>query len=164
MMAAISSLAVALGIGLMIGTERERHKGVGATRGSAGIRTFTGASLCGAIAFMAGGAAVLAVAVGAVTVLAALGYWRTRNDDPGLTTEIALVLTTLLGAFSVRQQAAAAAVAVIVAALLAARTPLHNFVSKVLTEAELNDALIFAGATLVVLPLLPNRPWGPTAR
>ena len=51
--------------------------------------------------------------------------------------------------------------AVVVAALLAARTPLHNFVRKVLTEAELNDALIFAGATLVVLPLLPNRPWGP---
>jgi uncharacterized membrane protein (DUF4010 family) len=160
-MTVILSLAVALGIGLMIGTERERHKRLGAPRGSAGIRAFTGASLCGAIAFMAGGVAVLAVAVGAVTLLAALAYWRTRDDDPGLTTEIALVLTTLLGAFAVRQQAEAAAVAVIVAALLAARTPLHNFVRRVLTETELNDFLIFAGATLVVLPLLPNRPWGP---
>lgn len=160
-MASILSLAVALGIGLMIGTERERHKRAGAARGSAGIRAFTGASLCGAIAFMAGGAAVLAVVVAAVTVLAALAYWRTQDDDPGLTNEIALVLTTLLGAYSVQQQAAAAAVAVIVAALLAARTPLHNFVSKVLTETELNDVLILAGATLVVLPLLPDRPWGP---
>lgn len=160
-MAAIMSLAVALGIGLMIGTERERHKRPGSPRGSAGIRSFAGASLGGAIALMAGGAAALAVTIGAVTAFAALAYWRTRDEGPGLTTEIALVLTTLLGAFSVRQQAAAAAAAVVVAALLAARTPLHNFVRKVLTEAELNDALIFAAATLIVLPFLPNRPWGP---
>jgi uncharacterized membrane protein (DUF4010 family) len=31
----------------------------------------------------------------------------------------------------------------------------------VLTEDELQDALIFAGATLVVLPLVPDRPMGP---
>jgi uncharacterized membrane protein (DUF4010 family) len=60
-----------------------------------------------------------------------------------------------------QQPALAAAVAVALAALLAARTPLHHFVRSVLTEAEVRDALIFAGATLVVLPLLPNQAMGP---
>ena len=60
-----------------------------------------------------------------------------------------------------RQPALAAGVAVVVAILLAARTPLHHFVRSVLTESEVKDALIFAGATLVVLPLLPDRPLGP---
>jgi uncharacterized membrane protein YhiD involved in acid resistance len=49
----ILSLAAAPGIGLLIGTERERHKGTGPQRSAAGLRTFTLASLIGA--FIAGG-------------------------------------------------------------------------------------------------------------
>ena len=60
-----------------------------------------------------------------------------------------------------QQPALAAGVAVALAALLAARTPLHHFVRSVLTEAEVRDALIFAGATLVILPLLPDKALGP---
>src|SRR5262249_18426317 len=41
----IWSLAAALGIGLLIGTERERRKGTGPRRSAAGLRTFTLASL-----------------------------------------------------------------------------------------------------------------------
>jgi uncharacterized membrane protein (DUF4010 family) len=52
-------------------------------------------------------------------------------------------------------------VTVAVAVLLAARTPLHHFVRSLLSEGEVNDALIFASATLVVLPLLPDLPLGP---
>ena len=80
---------------------------------------------------------------------------------PGLTTEIALVLTVLLGGLSTQQPALAGGLAVTVAVLLAARTRLHRFVRAVLTEDELNDILIFAGATLVVLPLVPDRSMGP---
>ena len=43
------NLAVALGIGLLIGAERERNKGSGPDRSSQGIRTFTIASLLGAV-------------------------------------------------------------------------------------------------------------------
>ena len=60
-----------------------------------------------------------------------------------------------------QQPVLAAGMAVGVAALLAARTPLHHFVRSVLTEREVNDAMIFAGATLVVLPLLPDQALGP---
>ena len=84
-----------------------------------------------------------------------------HEDDPGLTTEIALIVTSLLGGLSMQQPALAAGLAVIVAVLLAARSRLHSFVRLVLTEDELQDALIFAGATLVVLPLVPDLPMGP---
>jgi len=155
------NLAAALGIGLLIGAERERRKGGGPARSPAGIRTFTIASLAGAASVMAGGAGLLAVTVTGVAALTAIAYLRSRSDDPGLTTEIALIVTALLGGLAMQQPVLAAGMAVGVAALLAARIPLHHFVRSVLTEREVNDAMIFAGATLVVLPLLPDQALGP---
>ena len=157
----ILNLAVALGIGLLIGAERERRKGDDRSRSPAGIRTFAVTSLAGAISFIIGGDLVLAVTILGVITLTAVAYWRGDDDDPGLTSEVALILTTLLGGLSMRQPALAAGVAVVAVILLAARTPLHHFVRSVLTEGEVRDALIFAGATLVVLPLVPDRPMGP---
>lgn len=157
----ILNFAVALGIGLLIGAERERRKGEGPSRSPAGIRTFTVASLAGAISFIVGGEVLLAVATAGVILLTAVAYWRAHEDDPGLTTEIALILTVLLGGLSMQQAALAAGLAVTVTALLAVRSRLHRFVRSVLTEDEVQDALIFAGATLVVLPLVPDRPMGP---
>ncbi len=157
----ILNLAVALGLGLLIGAERERRKGEGPLRSPAGIRTFTVTSLTGAISFMVGGKVLLATATAGVAILTTAAYWRGHEDDPGLTTEIALILTALLGGLAMQQPALAGGLAVTVAVLLAARSPLHRFVGSVLTEDELKDALIFAGATLVVLPLVPDRPMGP---
>ena len=157
----ILNLAVALGIGLLVGVERERRKGEGPSRSFAGIRTFTVASLTGATSFIVGGAALLATATGSVAILTAAAYWLGHEDDPGLTTEVALILTVILGGLSMLQPALAGGLAVTVAILLAARSPLHRFVRSVLTDDELKDALIFAGATLVVLPLVPDRPMGP---
>ena len=94
------NLAVALGIGLLIGAERERRKGEGPSRSPAGIRTFTITSLAGAISFIVGGQVLLAIAIAGVIILTAAAYWRGREDDPGLTTEIALIVTALLGGLS----------------------------------------------------------------
>jgi uncharacterized membrane protein (DUF4010 family) len=157
----ILNLAVALGIGLLIGAERERRKGEGPSRSPAGIRTFAVASLAGAVSLVVGGEVLLAVATGGVIILTAAAYRRGHETDPGLTTEIALILTVLLGGLSTQQPALAAGLAVTIAVLLASRSWLHRFVGSVLTEVEVNDALIFAGATLVVLPLVPDRPMGP---
>jgi len=157
----ILNLTVALGIGLLIGAERERRKGEGPTRSPAGIRTFTVASLAGAIGVIVGGQLLLAIATAGVILLTAAAYWRGHEADPGLTTEIALIGTTLLGGLSMQKPALAAGVAVTIAILLAVRSRLHHLVRSVLTEDELNDGLILAGATLVVLPLLPDRSMGP---
>ena len=104
---------------------------------------------------------MLAIVIAGVNILTAAAYWRSHEDDPGLTTEVALIVTALLGGLSMQKPALAAGLAVAVAVLLAARSMLHRFVRSVLTEDELNDALIFAGATLVVLPLVPDRAMGP---
>jgi uncharacterized membrane protein (DUF4010 family) len=157
----IINFAVALGIGLLIGAERERRKGRGPARSPAGIRTFAAASLAGAVSFAIGGETVLAVTTAGAILLTAIAYLRSGSSDPGLTSEIALILTVLLGGLAMRQPALAAGIAVMLAALLASRTQLHHFVRSVLTEREVTDGLIFAGATLVVLPQLPDQPMGP---
>lgn len=157
----VLGLLVALGIGLLIGIDRERKKGDGPSREAAGLRTFTLASLAGAIGMAAGGELLLGAAVLGVVALTGLAYWRSRDDDPGLTTEVALVLTALLGGFAIREPAVAAGLGVVVAVLLNARPTLHRFVRSILTDVEIKDLLIFAGATLVVLPLLPDEPIGP---
>jgi uncharacterized membrane protein (DUF4010 family) len=65
----------------------------------------------------------------------------------------------LLGGLAVSRPGLAAAVAI--AILLNARTEVHHFAISVLGEDEIRDALIFAAATLIVLPILPNQPMGP---
>lgn len=157
----VPGFLVALGIGLLVGIDRERRKGDGPSRSAAGLRTFTLASLLGAVAMAAGEAQLLAAAGLAVAAFAGLSYWRAREEDPGLTTETALVVTTLIGGLAIREPVVAAGLGVVVAVLLAARTPLHRFARSVLTDEELRSLLIFAGATLVVLPVLPDHPIGP---
>ena len=155
------SLVVALGIGLLIGGERERRKRQKQVPSSAGIRTFAVAAVVGAVSFVLGGFVLLGVATAAVAAFAVVAVRSIRAEDPGITTEVALVLTVLAGALAVRDPVIAAAVGVSVAILLAARTPLHHFVASVLTQGEVRDALILAGAALVILPLAPDRAMGP---
>jgi uncharacterized membrane protein (DUF4010 family) len=154
-------LAVALGIGLLIGVDRERRKGDGPSRGAAGLRTFAIVALSGAAAFAVGGELMVGIVTAGVIVLAALSYWRSSDEDPGITTEATLVLTALLGALAMREPLLAAGLGVLVAGLLHARIWLHGFVSSILSEEDVRDALILAGATLIVLPLLPDRAIGP---
>ena len=147
--------------GLLIGAERERRKGEGHLRSPAGIRTFALASVLGGVSYLIGGDLLLAVAASAIAAFCAVGYIRTFDQDPGLTTETALVLTVLLGGLAQQQTATASGIAVMVTILLAARTRLHEFVRSVLTEEEMTDAIIFAAAVLVILPFTPNRYLGP---
>jgi hypothetical protein len=113
--------AAALGSGLLIGIERERRKGYGANRALAGIRTFTLAALTGAAAgFIA--APLITFAGGMlIATLGAISHWRSRSRDPGVTTELALFMTYLVGIIATDQPAVAAGAAVIIAALLSSR-------------------------------------------
>lgn len=100
---------------------------------------------------------------GGFTVLAALASYRlSRTRDPGLTTEVAMLVVFLLGVLAMREIALAAGLAVAVALLLSMKSRVHRFVQHVLTEQELHDALLLAAAAIIVLPLLPDRtldPW-----
>jgi uncharacterized membrane protein (DUF4010 family) len=68
------------------------------------------------------------IATAGVILLSTVAYWHGDEDDPGLTTEIALIVTTLLGGLSMQKPALAAGLAVSLAGLLAARSRLHHFV------------------------------------
>jgi uncharacterized membrane protein (DUF4010 family) len=91
-------------------------------------------------------------------LFAAIGYWRKPTRDPGMTTALALVVTYLLGVLAIRHPSTSAGGAVVVAVLLASRRPLHEFSVDTLSEVELRDGLLFAAATLILLPLLPDAP------
>ena len=158
---ALYGYSVALAIGLLIGIERERSKGEGPGRAAAGVRTFILVALAGAIAQQLGG---IGIAVGgAFVVLAALAsYRRSSSEDPGLTTEFALLVTFLLGVLAMTALPIAAGLGAVVALVLASKSSLHRFVRHTLTEQELHDALLLVAAAVVVLPLLPDRaidPW-----
>jgi uncharacterized membrane protein (DUF4010 family) len=153
--------AYALAIGLLVGAERERRKGDGEDRASAGVRTFAIASLSGAIALQIGGVPLLIAICVAIFGLAAIAYFRSSRADPGLTTEVALVAMPALGALVLREPAAAGAIAVVMTLLLAFRSGIHHFVRTVLTAEELRDGLVLGAAALVILPLMPDRAMGP---
>jgi len=153
--------AAALGGGLLIGIERERRKGQGPGRAPAGVRTFALAALAGAGAKALGQPLLIAAGAALVGTLATVAYWRNRSQDPGVTTELALLVTYLLGVMAIDHPITAAGGAVVVTMLLAGRSALHEFSVDTLSEGELRDGLIFGAAALILLPLMPDQavPW-----
>ncbi len=148
----------ALGLGLLIGLVRERSHA--RSHAIAGLRTHALAALAAAVAAWLG-APVFLLALALVGVLAAMAYHATHADDAGLTSEIALVLTFLLGGMAMRSAALATGLAVLVAVLLYAKEPLHRLSRERLSEREVFDGLLLLAAALVVLPILPDRDIGP---
>lgn len=155
----VYGLAVALGIGLLVGVERERRKQKmrqeDGLRAPAGVRTFALVSLLGGSAMLVG-PWVLALAGAGVVGLTVAAYVR-EPADPGLTTEIAMLLCFILGALAQPQPALAAAIGATVALLLVSKAPMHRVSRELISERELSDGLLLAAAALVVLPLMPNR-------
>jgi uncharacterized membrane protein (DUF4010 family) len=150
-------LLVAVAIGLLIGLERERRKGEGPSRSPAGLRTFALVSLLGGITALIGNTAFVVIAGAFVALGALTAYGLGDRKDPGLTGEVALVATFALGVLAQTRPAVAFETGVVIAALLAFRVQLHSFVRKRISDQELLDALTFAIAAVVILPLLPNR-------
>src|SRR6476646_3899605 len=93
-------LAVALGIGLVIGAERERRKGEGPSRRGAGIRTFAIVAVLGAVIAMLDSEALLVIGALVVGAIAIVAYGLGDREDPGFTSEVTIVLTYVLGAFA----------------------------------------------------------------
>lgn len=161
--ASITSIGIALGVGLLIGVERERRKGEGPERAAAGVRTFAITALIGVLAMLTGSAVVLAIAGLGLVALTTVSYLQSGDEDPGLTTEVALIATFIVGALAVSRPLLAAGAGVAVALLLASRNALHGFVRSELSEREVRDGIMLAAAALIVLPVLPDHPvdpWG----
>ena len=163
----LGRLAVALAVGLLIGLERgwERRELPEGHR-AAGFRTFGIIGLLGGLSAQLGensGMVFPAVVVAALGVLAALGYWResSADNDVSLTSAGAMLLTFCLGAFAGRGElAVAASAAVVIALLLSFKPELHGLIRHI-ERAELLATLRLLLISVVLLPVLPNRGFGP---
>jgi uncharacterized membrane protein (DUF4010 family) len=155
-------LALSLGLGLLVGFQREW-----AAKRLAGIRTFPMITLLGTLtawlaeAFggwvLAGGFVALAATIWAGSSEAHSG----ERPDTGITTEVAVLVMFAVGALVARGELlAATAVSGAVAVLLHWKRPLHDFVQRV-GEDDARSVMQLVLVGLVILPALPNRSFGP---
>jgi uncharacterized membrane protein (DUF4010 family) len=157
----LAGFAAAIGLGLLIGVVRERAD-PDPLHTIAGVRTHVLVAISGALGAVLGSAVLVAVLL-VVGALAVASYLRSSARDPGLTGEVALPTTALLAALAQWHPAIAAGLSVLTASVLLAKRPLHDLVRQRISEQELQDVLLLAGAALVVLPLMPDHaidPWG----
>lgn len=152
----LTALLAALGLGLLIGTVRERQQ----PHSAAGLRTHGLVALLAAVALWLTPLALVVMLL-ALSGLVLIDYRRSRVKDPGLTGEVTLLLTALLGGLALQAPSLAAGLGVLTAILLFAKVPLHRFSREVVSERELQDGLVLLASALVVLPLLPDHPLGP---
>ncbi len=155
-------LGISFGLGLLLGLERER-----AESSIAGIRTFPFVSLfgtvCAQLGQVFGGWIVAAglLTLGALVIFANYAKMKTGDADPGMTTEVAMVLLYVLGALVVVGHSVPAIVlGGIMALLLHLKGPLHKFAAAV-GEREMRAIMQFVLISLIILPVLPDENYGP---
>ncbi len=160
-------LAVALGIGLIVGLERgwktrDQHAG----QRLAGLRTFALAGLSGGIlAAVSLPDRFIVLAAGTLVVGALIvgGYWISVREqrDFGMTTELAMLTTFGLGAVAVLGAPfEATAAGIVMALLLGFKTEFHAVIAR-LERRELLATLQLVAIVAVLVPLLPDRELGP---
>jgi len=156
-------LAASAGIGLLIGLERERNPAA-----KAGVRTFALIALAGTLAALLEeslpGAWLVPLGLAAVAAMLIAAYARAPHpDDPGTTTVAAALVCYLLGVLvGTGDTALAGALAIGVTALLYFKPEIEGF-STALTRPEQVSVLQFLVVTFIVLPILPDRAFGPYA-
>ncbi|HEU4390228.1 MAG TPA: MgtC/SapB family protein, partial [Blastocatellia bacterium] len=156
------SLGIALGLGLLVGLQRER-----ASKRLGGLRTFPLVTILGSICAMLAqqyGGWIVAVGFAALTgVIMIANYISPKEADSGhgVTTEIAMLLMYGVGACLIAgYREAAIVVGGGVAVLLQFKVQLHGIASR-LGDDDLKAIMQFALISLVILPFLPNRTYGP---
>ncbi len=155
--------AAALGLGVLIGLERERSK---KETGFAGVRTFGLLALSGGVAAYIGlvmGQAWFALAIfAAVAGLVIVAYAVTaQRGDLGITTEVSALLSFLFGFLCVSDHTLiAASLAVASGGVLALKQWLHSLAGRI-EAADVEATLQFAIVSIIILPLVPDQNFGP---
>lgn len=163
-------LLIVLGIGLVIGLEREYSKAVRSESQKhhelfAGVRTFPVVALIGYLAIYLNG--VFASWIFPVVLLGLIGFvvtayfTNTRRHIEGSTTEFALIAVFLLSALVYHgEYLLSAFIGLLIAVLLTFKVSMHRAVAK-LDRKDLLSILIFVAITALILPLLPDKNYGP---
>lgn len=157
-------LGISLGLGLLVGLQRERSDSR-----LAGFRTFALVTmlgtLCALTSIQTGSWIVPAglVALAAVIVVGNVAKIRLGEKDPGLTTEVAMLLMFGVGAYlPTGHTAVAVALGGGVAVLLHLKPQMHSFASRI-GDTDFKAIMQFVLITLVILPVLPDKAFGPYA-
>ena len=154
----------ALGLGLLLGLERERKRDAELLFG--GVRTFALIALLGAVgAFLERelheGWLVLAAFI-ALSALVVVSYTTTAaRGELGITTEITALLAFIVGVLCGWDRIGVASVTTVVCLLL---LTLKDYLHRLARHVELADVeatLQFAVISVIILPLLPNAMFGP---
>lgn len=152
---------LALFLGLLIGLEREREK----VDVFAGIRTFALISLLGAaLAFVSDQFAPWTFIIGFLCIAAfslVSHYQGHETGRRGITTEVATLLAFTLGGLVYwNVLALAAAITVVTVLLLTVKPDIQAIIAHISRE-DILAGVEFAIVWVIVLPLLPNRTFGP---
>lgn len=158
----VEAFATALGIGLLIGMERERRPDA-----AAGLRTFSLVAMLGCLFAMLGekGDSPWLLAVGLVVLAASMvaSNFSSQQEEKyrGFTSEAAIIVTYGLGAAVWYGYATIAVMlAIATTVLLYFKAELKQF-SERMTAKDINSMLQFAVLSLVILPILPSEDFGP---
>jgi uncharacterized membrane protein (DUF4010 family) len=153
---------VALAIGFFIGLQREFAHGLDGREITAGERTFSLLALGGCMGAMLsdlyGSPVILVVFIAVVGVFTGIGYfsdaWRTERK--GITTEVAIMISLMIGALCYYEYLAlAAALGIVTTVILSIKLETDRFV-RALNRQEVFAALQLAVITAIVLPMLPR--------
>lgn len=162
LLTALQPLALALGLGLLVGLQRERTN-----TPLAGFRTFPlitlAGTLCAILAKDFGGwmLAMGFAALGAMIVVGNLAELKKPAPDTGLTTEAAMLVMYALGAYLVVGSTTVAIIlGAVVALLLHLKPQMQRFAGK-LGDTDFKAIMQFVVITMLILPLLPNEYFGP---
>src|SRR5512132_680674 len=165
---------VALAAGLLIGLEREQSRALDKKPSIGGVRTFPLIALAGALSSLLAHTMGVWPILGALLVVGAflaVSYFQEwgRETSPGSTTQVAALITFLLGVLALlpglplatgQRYLLIAASAGVVMALLSFKAPLHQAVARI-SEDDIYATAKFVILALVVLPFLPDRTFGP---
>lgn len=168
-------LATALAVGLLVGLEREQSKAERGGNQLGGVRTYPIVALTGALATLLEPASMwlpLVTLLGLFALVAITYHHDIKRDgDHGMTTEISVIGTYLLGALAVSHGVVepmasrlllVAAVGVAMTFLLSSKEWFHSAIAKV-SRADFYATVKFLIVAVIALPLLPNRDMGPLA-
>ena len=163
----IERIAVAFAIGLLIGVERGwRDRDFAEGTRVAGVRTFALIALLGALwGLLAEELGTLLLATGFIAFAALVIVAHTldvrRDQDYGITTAVAALITFTLGATAARGHLTLAAIAGVTTAVMLSLKPVLHHWLKTLQEQELSAAFKLLLISVVMLPVLPNEGYGP---
>ncbi|CAZ97994.1 MgtC/SapB family protein [Zobellia galactanivorans] len=159
----ILGVLISMGIGLIIGLEREYNKLK--DQGFAGIRTFPIVAILGfTLENLSDKFTVWLLIVGLASFILFLAfnhiYQKQEEYSKGLTTNLALIATFILGVMvSAEYYRDAVATSVILVTLLSLKTRFRTVISNITSE-ELFAFIKFSIIALLILPSLPNKSYG----